>query len=60
VFTLVSAGFLFVLFNFTTAGLWAEDLTASNRLLLQVMPALAYLLVALYAADRRGASSASA
>lgn len=47
-FVMAALGFLFVLFNFTEAGYWAEDLTASNRLTLHVLPAFLWLVAALY------------
>ena len=37
-FVLVGLGFLFVLFFMTKAGIWAESMTASNRLALQFVP----------------------
>ncbi|MGA7298575.1 MAG: hypothetical protein WBW92_13845 [Rhodanobacteraceae bacterium] len=40
--------FLFVLFFLTGAGAWASDFTSINRLLLQMVPALVYLLALLF------------
>jgi hypothetical protein len=44
---LLGASFLFVLFFFTDAARWAEDLTSLNRLLLHLVPLLVYWLVLL-------------
>ncbi|MDX1569269.1 MAG: hypothetical protein R3200_02200 [Xanthomonadales bacterium] len=41
----LGAAFLFVLFNFTPAGIWAENLTASNRLTLHLFPAAFWLVM---------------
>ncbi len=42
------ATFLFVLFFLTGAGAWASDYSSINRLLLQMVPALVYLLALLF------------
>ena len=55
IFAAVSLGFLFVLFFMTRAGIWAESMTASNRLALHFVPACmlwAGLLLARNAAER--------
>jgi len=53
-FLLLAGGFLFVLFFFTDASAWAENLTSINRLVLQVAPAVVAFLALLSAAERSG------
>ncbi len=51
------ATFLFVLFFLTGAGAWASDYSSINRLLLQMVPALVFLLALLFAEPGRGSAS---
>ena len=44
-FLLVFFGLQLLIFGFTTEGAWARDYTAINRMPLQMLPALIYLLV---------------
>lgn len=52
-FLLAAAGFHFLLFFFTSASAWAENLTSLNRLLLHVAPVWVLLLATLLATRRR-------
>lgn len=52
VFGLGAGTFMFGLFFLTGAAVWAESMTASNRLLLQVSPTLIFLLAVLLLHDR--------
>jgi hypothetical protein len=44
---LIDFAFLFALFFFTTASVWAQDFTSANRLILQLVPSLFVLAAVL-------------
>ena len=57
VLVLQQLGFLFVLFFFTNAAVWAEDFTSANRLILQIVPSLFVFVAMLLREPEAGAGN---